>query len=654
MQKLFVFIAQKKINMHDYEKVNHEIEEFINRHETRPSTIAEEVSVNSNKNELVNLLTELLDIYRDIQNMLENKDFENVKDKILNSDVKNALVCESLMKILKDECSEKADIKKQYQEEKNKIKKIEAEKQELSVKISKMESDIEFTKRSNKELSRVIRDQKNLLIAAKERAELERKACDSIKNVNKELEILRTKAYNRVNTFETEIKVLKDKLIEKDKNIKANQIQIKELENEKQQLNKKISNLEKINESLKNKLESKDKSLNLVNGELAKMINKDKKNEELLEEIKEKASYYERLYKATNKQNEYLNSQLAKMINLENVDKLEKGDVKIDTSDLSLVTTQSKEVEYKNKFKKYKKKCKIHRTNEEKKQAEINEIKKSIERLRLENRRLQDEKEQALSGNNKITETLMNKVESLLEQNRGYQNKLVDKQVKFETNDQFNESFKTVNEVEEDSLVDFKYTKNNDPWKKNTENTNTFVMEDLNYDDVFGKHGETKIRGEDESTLFLDSTKFRRPFKLANEYEEKIPEVKNEMKSYKNAPALSIPRNFYSSLSKREVPEKDILLNNERRNDIYNRDDQNTEEVKSIDSSKSVKTTSSLKDMLKKTEDLQNRFEDLEKQLDEINGSDLPPSKKIHDQIKAYTDYYYSDYLDLSNENDIL
>jgi len=44
--------------------------------------------------------------------------------------------------------------------------------------------------------------------------------------------------------------------------------------------------------------------------------------------------------------------------------------------------------------------------------------------------------------------------------------------------------------------------------------------------------------------------------------------------------------------------------------------------------------------MLIKTENLQNKFENLEKQLEEINESELPPTKKIH--------------LDFSNENDIL
>lgn len=641
--------------MHDYEQVNKEIEEFINMKDKKPLVFNQESkTISSDKKELITLLTELLDLYKDIQLMLETKDFEGVKDKIISGDVKNALVCESLMKILKDECAEKAEIKNLCQNERSKIKKHEEEKQTLYLKINKLESDLDFTKRSNSELSRVIKDQKNLLIASKEKLELEQKSCESLKNVNKELEILRNKAYDRVQTFEKELNILKEKLLEKDKNLKNQQVQLKETDKEKECLNKKILNLEKTNESLKKKIDIKEKALEICNAELAKMINKAKKEEEMIEEIREKSSYYERLYKATNKQNEYLNAQLARMINYENVEKLDKND--FTNSDLSLVTTQSKEQAYKKRCKKYKKKYRMEKINKEKRQEEIDEIKKNIEKLKIENKKLQKERETAIAGNNEISTTLMQKVESLLAQNMKYQNMLIDnKDKKFdatitkinnnekeqtlnEEERHFNESFRTVKE-DNDSLLNFKLQNNN--------NLTVPKNKEIMYNEVFGDAGETKVRGENDSTLFLDTGNLRRPFKLANEYDE-IPEVTIKNKMFNNTPKLSIPNRFFAA------PKKDEIFTDDIKRIPKNNYQKKEEDKKSADSSKSVKTTSSLKDMLIKTENLQNKFENLEKQLEEINESELPPTKKIQDQIRAYTDYYYSDYLDFSNENDIL
>ncbi|EQB61904.1 hypothetical protein NAPIS_ORF00520 [Vairimorpha apis BRL 01] len=715
--------TNQNLNMQDYDKINDEIKEFINMQETKPNSIIKSTTQENDKTNLISLLSELLNIYKDIHEMIESKDFQNVKDKILNTDIKNALVCESLMKILKDECQEKNTLKKEIENEKEHQKKYFEQLEHYKIKIAKIESDIEFLKREKQEISRVVKDQKNLLISTKEKAELERKNCESLKNLNKELEFLKVKAYDKCQIFENEIKVFKDKLKEKEKTIKELHYKIKEFENEKNLSLKKITNYERLNGILKNKIETKDKSLNICNEELAKFINQDKKNVSIMEDLKEKSSYYERLYKATNKQNEYLNSQLAKLINTDNVEKIKSDSSIILKENVSSI--KSIESKFKNKFKKYRKKYLMYKQNEENKNEEINEIKKIIEKLKLENKRLQDEKERAISGNNKITDTLMNKVENLLNQNREYQNIIVEKDRNF---DKQNESFKTVYEDEitkkqnyENLKFDKDYTNINNPVVQDVSNI------DVEYEDVFNKQGHLKIKDFKNNTLFFEDTKYRRPFELENEYDEKFNTYKNETK-------INIPGNFYSSLINKtqnnnnykkntninnnnnneninlydNIKKVDNLNNNENfpiinaknfvKDKVFNNreflelnktnnyenenkqfgnmnkidnnvdyEQKNTkpefnyhkepiikEDAKSIESSKSIKTTSTLKGMIKKTEDLQNKFEDLERQLDEIKESEEPISKKLHDQIKAYTDYYYSDYLDLSNENDIL
>ena len=298
----------------------------------------------------------------------------------------------------------------------------------------------------------------------------------------------------------------------------------------------------------------------------------------------------------------------------------------------------------------------MEKINKEKRQEEIDEIKKNIEKLKIENKKLQKERETAIAGNNEISTTLMQKVESLLAQNMKYQNMLIDnKDKKFdatitkinnnekeqtlnEEERHFNESFRTVKE-DNDSLLNFKLQNNN--------NLTVPKNKEIMYNEVFGDAGETKVRGENDSTLFLDTGNLRRPFKLANEYDE-IPEVTIKNKMFNNTPKLSIPNRFFAA------PKKDEIFTDDIKRIPKNNYQKKEEDKKSADSSKSVKTTSSLKDMLIKTENLQNKFENLEKQLEEINESELPPTKKIQDQIRAYTDYYYSDYLDFSNENDIL
>lgn len=626
--------------MEEYEKINNEIKQLMNT-KVKPLEYVSEDDKKSegNVDQLIKILSDLIRIYKDIQLMLESNDNEGVKQRLLSDDIKISLVCESLMKVLKDECSEKKELNQQLENEKSKNKSLECEVEEIKHKYRKMESDMEYLRHGNKELSRIIQDQKSRVQSFKDKAELEKKGADSIKMINKELENLRLKAMEKNEILVKEINILKAKLDEKDKTIKKVNEEMKEKERMAKSNSEKAMTLEKNFSTLKKKLEAKEEAFDVCNSELASLITKNKRCEAALEDLKGKSAYYERLYKAINKQNEYLNEQLAKLINVENAGRIEishnENDYQVNDTLVTATSDLKKIKGYKRKVKKYKKRYFNTQEEIERNKEELKEIQRAIERLRMENKRLQEEKEKAIDSNNNVTDTLLKKVEYLLEKNRQYQKMIYEQQ---EASTQANESFKTVIE--------------NSPKKLNQRDLEG-MFNDIKLKNTYDT--KIKVKDFDSSTLFIEdlkpkSTKYQRSFKLHNEYDLENKPREIILPEPVTVPRVthSIPENFYTGLLGKKPVDTNF-------NDFKLTDKESEEsEIKSVDSGKSLQTTSTLKAMMKKTENLQNKFEDLEKQLDEIKQSEEPQPKKLHDQIKAYTDYYYSDHLDFSNEDDFL
>lgn len=71
-------------------------------------------------------------------------------------------------------------------------------------------------------------------------------------------------------------------------------------------------------------------------------------------------------------------------------------------------------------------------------------------------------------------------------------------------------------------------------------------------------------------------------------------------------------------------------------------------------STDSDSTTDTFRRMREKTQKLQQKFSELEQKLSKIKGNNDPSSKKLHDQIEAYTNYYYTDFVDISNDSDFI
>ncbi|AFN82364.1 hypothetical protein EROM_010190 [Encephalitozoon romaleae SJ-2008] len=668
--------------MGDYDAINDEIKNFLSLTDRSPcedALPAKDPKANEEGiSSLITLLTSLQNVYNEINTNLVAGDNEGLKNVILNSDVKMSLVCESLMRVLKDVSQEKSELVKNEEKYKERIRKMNEEKESLEIKINKMESDLEFLNRGNQELSRIIRDQKNKIQAFKEKADLEKRNCDSFRSINGELEILRKKALEKCDVYEKEIGVLKEYMKERGGEIGRLRDEAKQGEEERERLSKKIVSLEKNNELLRKKLEMKESAIGVCNSELSKLISKEKRIENEIEKMKERASYYERLYKATNSQNEYLNRQLSKMIR--DTDKIEIPEYDPNAQEEMTAISNEKNgngVEQNDlkRIKRYRKRIHDQKRINEKQRIEIQDLSREVERLRDEVSRLQEERTKAINANSKIMEELMSKVERLLEKNREYQGIIYELRGRDMKEDKgrvdFNESFRTVNDGENDQVEKEDFFTSKIPGRGEE-------LEDGNSVRPFTLRNDYGSKVNDDS-IYDDSSRIygmgvrNIPSRLS------FPKKQNEVGDENGEQIkLNLPDSFFSSLasSKKEIGlnEEECLERKEENareagrdtgylddpfdslsNKNFGKDAESRGESDvSTTSPKTVRTTSTLHEMLKRTDALQEKFDKLEDHLNAIKNSDKVDAEKVHDQIKAYKNYYYSDYLDMSNESDVI
>ncbi|ADM10891.1 uncharacterized protein Eint_010280 [Encephalitozoon intestinalis ATCC 50506] len=671
--------------MGDYDAINDEIKNFLSltdrspREDRLPSkdrgTNEEEVST------LIDLLTGLQNVYSEINTNLAAGDGEGLKNILLNSDVKMSLVCESLMRVLKDVSQEKVELVRNEEKYKEKIKKFSEEKENLEIKVNKMESDLEFANRGNQELSRIIKDQKNKIQGFKEKADLEKRNCDSFRSINEELEILRKKALEKCDVYEKEIGVLKEYIKERSMEIGRLKGESKESEEEREGLGKKIVGLEKINEMLRKKLELKENAIGMCNSELSKLISKEKRMENELEKTRERASYYERLYKATNNQNEYLNRQLSKMI--KDTDKIEVPEYDPNTQQEVTAMSEGKSSKGTEKsdlkrIKRYRRRISEEKRTNEKQRVEMEDLGREIEGLKGEVSRLQEERTKIVSANSKMMEELMSKIEKLLEKNREYQNVIYELRGKGGREEKsrvdFNESFRTVNDGENDhrekeDLFLPRILGKDEFWRDRSDLKP--LISEKDYKEKIGENeagngfGANRIYGEGLRNI---------PSRLSHLKKQQETGMEN-----RSPIRLNLPDSFFSSLAKPKEEEglKDEGELDEDRGENregyyreaaypedpfgstsnkYHKDvvENKAESDTSGTSPKTIRTTSTLHEMLRRTDALQEKFDKLEDHLNAIKSSDKVDAEKVHDQIEAYKNYYYSDYLDMSNESDVI
>ncbi|KAH9412130.1 hypothetical protein HK407_01g00220 [Ordospora pajunii] len=683
--------------MNNYDAINDEIKSFLCLADRQPSKNAAadgEKTDECSLSLLIHLLTNLQNVYAEINTNLAAGDCDGLKNVLLSSDVKMSLVSESLMRVLKEVSQEKCELMQSEEGYKEKIRRLSEEKTDLEIRINKFESDLEFANRGNQELSRIIRDQKSKMQEQKEKADLEKRNCDSFRMINNELEVLRKKALEKCDVYEKEICVLKEHIKGRSEEIGKMKEAVKQGEAEKEALSQRLVGIEKINEQLRKKMDVKDNALELCNSELSKLILKEKRAENEMETMKEKTSYYEKLYKATNSQNEYLNSQLAKMIRdsgnrvvIPEYDPEAHHEVTaIEDEKASKTSDRS----YLKRLNKYKRRSNQQKEINEKQRIEVQDLSMMTDKLKGEVLRLQEERSKTIEASNRITNELMSKVEKLLEQSREYQGIIYElkagrhsKESKGYGDGNGNESFKTVNDGEDDFILNKNSERgmrygNDEELKFESLMPVTLENDYENVDvengyDIMGKR-KTMEHGISNINTRLNVPVGRSERELAN------PGIK-----------INLPESFYSSLTR----DGNVGMNNEEGMRLGNKEagqrqrqrhtnagmsgekkiergmlidpfesmenarhlketDEKIESDSSVASPKTVRTTSTLHSMLKRTDALQERFERLEGKLKEIRSSDKVDEEKMHDQIQAYKNYYYSDFLDISNQSDVI
>jgi hypothetical protein len=145
------------------------------------------------------------------------------------------------------------------------------------------------------------------------------------------------------------------------------------------------------------------------------------------------------------------------------------------------------------------------------------------------------------------------------------------------------------------------------------------------------------------------------------------------LKDNMNSPVHEPPRKSHSSSGESFFDEekkkiRELFKNSELDNPFFDglikkgepsvhvEEERGVDEIsyKSVDNVGTESTSSSLKNMIDKTEKLKGKFNELESQLKRIKGGNSSTPEKIHDQIQAYSNYYYSDFLDVSNDSDFI
>jgi len=394
--------------MSAYEDVNKEIQNLLaskkrHTHSREPAQTAQE--------NILPLLEMLNKTYNEINTYLKIGDSEGLKDIITKSDIKMSMVCETLLETLAKTTAEKNKLL----EENNKLERLRRELEEkiakLTVQVSKEEDERLLKTHKLSELERIIQDQKSRLCSYKEEIQEMKNSEATIRYRMREIESLKSKALERIELHETEMKAAQRFINERDDAIERLRKEKKDEENKNGEIKTRIPQLERTIEMLQKRVEMKEENLSLCNNELSKVLTENKFMKQDYERHKEGHKYYESLYNNVNKQNAYLNDQLSKM--LREKEFLDNPDECIE--------------KYRKKLRRNKKRLlKLRKLNErlEKENSEMCEEKKRVE-----------ESSMLVTGGNKLNndgreydssdlENIIKRIEELTTKNKEYKEKI--------------------------------------------------------------------------------------------------------------------------------------------------------------------------------------------------------------------------------------
>jgi len=303
---------ERNENFPRYDDVNKEIQKILASKEERATRGTEH---NYDRTpDILTLLEALNRTYSEINMALKTENSQALKDVILKSDIKMSMVCETLLETLRKTVEDKDRISKENQALEREKRELENREASLKIQLSKTTTELEFKKRNVEELNRVIKDQKDRMSELKDDAQKSKNDTLFYKAKINELENLRARANEKLMLYEKEMEALGEYIKQKDQDCALLLKEKKDEENKNSSVKTKALELESLVEILNKKIESRDKNLSLCNSELSKLLCENKKLKVDYERFKESSFYYEGLYNSTNTQNAYLNSELNKML----------------------------------------------------------------------------------------------------------------------------------------------------------------------------------------------------------------------------------------------------------------------------------------------------------------------------------------------------
>lgn len=307
--------------MGQYDDVNREIQSFL-ASKGSIGQVAHESQANYSQHppehervpDILPLLQSLLATYSEINRHLEAGHVEELKNTLLKSDIKMNLVCETLLETLKRTTEEKNMLLSENKDTTQKLRKMQEEEAVARVQRERIESDLELRRREVEELTRVVRDQKQRCEEGWKEVQRARSDAALLRVRVEELENLKMRAAERISVHEKEVSALSKIIKEKDDEIRQLMTAKSEEEGKNSGAKMRVVELERCIEVLNRKLETKEKSLTLCSNELSKLLAEGKAAKQEFEKHKETCGYYEKLYKSLDKQNAYLNSQLNNLL----------------------------------------------------------------------------------------------------------------------------------------------------------------------------------------------------------------------------------------------------------------------------------------------------------------------------------------------------
>lgn len=639
--------------MNEEEKINEEIRNFLNLGPSQTKDFKDLEKPQTKDN-----IKDLLALIRELNRTHETVRYENKED--------NLVLNGKLINLIRNVLNERKDKEMEIRQREDDVRRLEHKIDNMDKEFAREKNGVKYKAVTNKELNRIIKDQSERIKNMKERYENERQTSETMKNVNEELNIVKNKYLNKIESMEKQLKLYDDYMTDKNKEI----LEIKKDSNGQKAF---VNNLENSlkeanlrNDKLALDIEQKNDIIATLNKELSKIIRNNDSKYQDYSSWKEKADYYEKLYRSTSQQNEYLNSQLSKMINIKNINIIKKdiefnnkpdGDIAeqrkmpndifrtpLNTakdvnkeqeselvsriSDLEL-THKKKRRYFRKKLNEHLERIKSNKNLNKRLNMDIEEKNQAIQDYERKINELRKNKEQPNLNYKEINEKLLEKVADLMENNRQKNDEIfrLKKQNIESPHKAYN--FKEPRETKGNDLVKLYMENNNESFKsiiERDEIRNTPQVENNEYDEEL-KQLRQYIQNDDFTKYLMNENK---PI-----FKSKDPVVKKDDILINNDPS--------DAIFDRIETDSDISF--------IKRDWGNYKEVENAEAN--LSTTSSLRNMLEKTDNLKKKFDDLEEKLGNFKNNKKIIPDKIKEKLKTYDGYYFSDIEDFKNNPDV-